>query len=54
MNIRQRVKTKPTPNCEIKLLNLMKIIIEAQWTIDAAVYSDILKLADYDDIISKY
>ena len=54
MNIRQRVKTKPTPFVEIKLLNLIKIIVEAQWTIDASVFSDMLKLSGYETVINDY
>ena len=54
MNIRPRLKTRPTPTAEIKLVNLMKIIVEAQWTIDAVVFNDMLKLAGYDKLIDEY
>lgn len=36
---------------EIKLLNLMKIIIEAQWTIDESVFADMLKLSGFMEVV---
>ena len=38
---------KPTPEPQIRLLNLMKIIVEAQWTIDENVYLDMIGMNVY-------
>lgn len=54
LNVRSRLQTKPLPTAEIKLLNLMKIIVEAQWVIDDSVFNDMMKLSGYDDIIHEY
>ena len=32
----------------------MKLIVEAQWTIDENVYLDMLKLAGYEDLVSQW
>ena len=52
--MRERLKTKPLPECEIKLLNLMKIIVESQWTIDENVFSDMMRFAGYPALIEEY
>ena len=49
-----KLDTRQTPVVEIKLLNLMKIIVEAQWTIDEAVFADMLKLCGYEELIEEY
>ena len=33
---------------EIKLINLMKIILDAQWIIDEIVFSDMLALCGFN------
>ena len=53
-HLRKRLNTKPMPENEIKLLNLMKIIVESQWTIDESVYSDMMKFAGYPALIEEY
>lgn len=45
---RPRLFIRKMPEMQIKLLNLMKLIVEAQWTIDEGVYLDMLKLAGYE------
>lgn len=32
----------------------MKLIVEAQWTIDESVYLDMLKLAGYEDLVHQW
>ena len=39
------------PELQIKLLNVMKLIVEAQWIIDENVYLDMLKLAGYEELV---
>ena len=51
---RPRLKVRRMPELQIKLLNLMKLIVEAQWTIDENVYLDMLKLAGYEDLVSQW
>ena len=36
---------------QVKMLNLMKIIVEAQWIIDKAIFSEMLVLTGYMDLI---
>ena len=36
---------------QIKLLNLMKIIVDAQWIIDRPIFSEMLVLTGYMDLI---
>ena len=48
------MRTKPLPENEIKLLNLMKIIVESQWNIDENVFSDMMKFAGYPALIDEY
>ena len=36
------------PKIEIKLVSLMKIIIDANWVIDEQVFADMLKVVGYD------
>ena len=46
--------TKDTPILEIKLVNLMKIILDAQWIIDEIVFSDMLNLCGFNQIFDSY
>ena len=51
---RPRLCVRRMPELQIKLLNLMKLIVEAQWIINEEIYLDMLKLAGYDQLISAW